>query len=249
MKMKKEVLVCCLVLLLGTLFMTNTAQAALIWSQGFETLTNGDVNGQGTTWFADRDETYAYAHVDEDASVAFNGNKYLETHQQPYYSLDVDFGWYDDTASAPHGGQLELSFWMNRNSEAHWQMNNYAWNGETVFSLANAQVGSLSSIDALADGVWQETLAIVPTDIWRQVFIQMDFDQSTVQYRVRAGDGTWQGWYDSGVAATYFRYFRFTYGNDYDTTIYFDDFALATPEPATITMLGMGLFALRKRRK
>jgi len=236
-------------ILVTAMALSTPAEAGVICTQGFEDLNNGKVDGQGLTWYANRDDGFAYARVVDDASMAHSGNKFLRTHQHPYYGMGINFGWYDDDATAPHGDLLELSFWMHRNADALWQMNGYAWNSETIFSLANLRNGSPSTIDVMTSGeTWEETLAIVPSDTWRQVFIQMDFDESTVQYRVKAGGSNWQGWFDSGVEADYFRYFEFTYGRDNVTDIWFDDMALSTvPEPATMFLLGLGGLILRKR--
>jgi hypothetical protein len=144
------------------------------------------------------------------------------------------FEWHEDTITAPEIEPLELSFHINRDSVANWQLDA---NAEEILSFANIRMTSAGTINI-------EIHAIAAADAWKEMTVQTDLDASTVQYRFKAVSDNWQGRFDSNIGTEYFGHFESTHGNN--TLPILDDLSLSTvPSSATMFLLGLGGLLVR----
>jgi hypothetical protein len=166
----------------------------LFWSEGFESYDVGQtINSFGTTWSANPN-----AYVVGPPEAVHTGSRALMVSEA---FIGYDATWFDDTPGRPHGGLVHLSWWMNHSQDSTWYVSAWEWNGTKVAEIANAELGSPSSVDVRSTTGWTETLQDVYVSTWSHVSLDIDFAANPDQYRVRVGDaGTWTGWFTLGTS-------------------------------------------------
>lgn len=227
------------------------------WSDDFETYSPGSIDGLGTTWdvqpVTGSPGTGGGARGNVITSPVHAGTKALEIGAvYSFWGGWATVEWDNDTGTN-FGDLTELSFWINPQNRA-WYIDVDGWYFDgglvtkSVASITTCYGSSSVAVDVNDIGGWTEIPAFLHGSTWQQVFLQIDFDSSPDQARVRVGDsGDWYGWYTLGNDTDYFRTLRFTCEQKGNTQFYFDDFAISSqpiPEPSTLILLSTAATAL-----
>lgn len=251
MKNRKFFNVMSVMALFATLILISSAPAEcveVLWMEDFESTLAGSLDGLNTNW---QECESAHASVIQDLA-SHGGTKYLEVWATSMISpvplqKCVEWG-YDSLIAAHDDCCIELCWWMKYSVESNWKITLKGCNGQEVCTIGNRELGSIDTIDVFTDQGWQETQLILGEEVWTELILQLDFDASPVQYRLRLGDSTsWSGWYTLGIDAECFKLVEI-FNNDSRTC--YDDFSLSiVPEPATIGLLTLGALVLLRKRK
>jgi hypothetical protein len=239
-------------------------RAELLWTENFESYNpSTNIDGKGTTWGhvtypINKWEGYVVT------SRAHSGAKSLCV-----TTLSSGYGsqWCDDIAGCPHGGLIDLSWWMYVDTAANydpsWDVKVLGLNGSLVAEIDNhAIAGSLATLKAHTSAGWiEEPTEKVLTDQWQQVTLEVDFASSPDRYRFSAGTASWTPWLTlNNPDETCFGRVQFL--NDYkgasNTVVWYDDMSASStapepvPEPWSLAFVGIGAIsfaALTWRRK
>lgn len=225
----------------------------LVYEEGFESYPVGSIHGQHTTWIVDGGTITGQGRAEVVSDQVYAGNRALGIDSTPagcggYWKGCI---WYDDTATAPHGGLLELSWQMRTKIDPWWEISVGGWNGNQVCTIRNYAaygVGSPTTVDVETSEGWIETMAMLPAQQWRRFELQVDFAPNPDRYRFRVSSGNWyptsdadsSKWYTLGTDEQYFRWIHFAKTNSWwDVFDYHvDDLRIsAVPEPCTFVLL------------
>jgi hypothetical protein len=212
------------------------------WTDGFESYMGGDtINSLGTTWVVPAGFTTGHAFVH--TSRHHSGSKCLALWSPGRVA------WYDDTPSAPHGGLIEISWWMLLNYSPNWEVAVIGRDDANCMILANAKAGSTATVEAYTSSGWVETASTVPLGQWQKIWLEVDLGSDPDIYRFRAGDesAAWSDWYTLGSNEQVFR--RLEFRSPSGGQVFLDDFAAQAPEPASLCLLGLGMVPLIRRRR
>ena len=205
------------------------ARADQFWTEDFESYPPGNIQGKDTTW-----GHIGYPTNSNEGQVVTSpvhgGTKSLSVFSTAGGTTGSQ--WFDDTDTAPHGGVVDLSWWMYVSStyvDPSWNILVLGPTGKTVANIDNHAVGSTSSIDYLSGTTWYETSPVrsVPQDTWKQVTLEVDFIASPDRYRLRLGTSAWTGWFTVGTNPdeACFRSIKFQsdFRGSTGTLVYYDD--------------------------
>lgn len=254
---------------LGIFATSKPLQAEVFYFEDFEDLPDGDIDGRKDRWWVYKDGISRYA-VGEVQSVSFahSGQKALGLAAVAYgfFPEMLPVEWRDQTPSMPHGGCIELSWWMYTcypyADHNRWQVyvTGLSMGGPgSVAMLGNKEILPDTQLDACIDGQWQQFFEFLPTGSWKKVLLQVDFTQTPDRYRFRLDSegrpGVWHPdsdnhsqWYSfhsdpAGFDAEYFGAIGFANESIHDNfwpppNFFIDDFqARVVPEPGTLLLL------------
>jgi hypothetical protein len=236
--------------------------ASPFWTEDFESYAaNANIDGKDTTWRAvpgTHGGDWGYVK----SSPVHGGTKSLDV-ESTHYSYNgyfVGTHWDDNSPGLPHGGVIELSWWMyvdtSQQTNPHWRISVQGWNDGTVAEIGNNEMGSASTVDYHATDGWHETFqTITPGSAsgWHNVRMDVDFTQNPDQYRFVVDGNSWSPWITLGTDEQYLGQLNLLgmSGNPTGSVVYYDDFsATALPEPSTVALLtgAACLLALAWRR-
>jgi hypothetical protein len=171
------------------------AVAEIFYSEDFENLPTGDIDGRDHRWWVDKSSPWGDA-VGEVLSVSYahSGQKALSLAAGyslgPWVDELKEVEWQDQTPSMPHGGWIELSWWMypyyNNPDRNRWQIyvTGLSASGPgNVAILGNKEIMPDTQLDAYINDQWQQFYAFLPCQSWKKIVLQVDFAQSPDRYR------------------------------------------------------------------